>query len=210
MELIANMFAPLSRTRNGLTYLRLAIFSVLYFTAATLGAVLIPAAANIPIIWPASGIALGGLLIVQKQDWAKLLLVIFVTNLTANLVTGNGGLASFWFSLVNCLQCLASAWLLRRYLGNTIHLTRLKEVVGFCGITVVVSSPEPGSVGEVPFDVQPPPASARQSRSRPACGQRGSGWSSIARSRRQGSRCPRRQDTPCASRHQAAHARAIS
>ncbi len=139
MELIADLFNPAFRSRSSLMYLRLAVFSVVYFTAATLGAALIPASANIPIIWPASGIALGALLITQKADWPKLILVVFVTNLTANLVTGNGPLTSFWFSLMNTLQCLSSAWLLNRYLGSPIHLTRLKEVIGFCGITVIVS-----------------------------------------------------------------------
>ncbi len=139
MELIADLFNPALHGRNSLMYLRLAVFSVLYFTAAALGAALIPASANIPIIWPASGLALGVLLITQKPDWLKLILVVFVTNLTSNLVTGNGPLTSFWFSLMNCLQCLASAWLLNRYLGSPIHLTRLKEVIGFCAITVLVS-----------------------------------------------------------------------
>ncbi len=140
MELIADLFNPAIRSRSNLFYLRLAAFSVLYFIAAALGSVMIPASANIPIIWPASGMALGVLLIAQKTDWLKYLMVIFVTNLTANLVTGNSPLASFWFSLMNCLQCLTGAWLLNRYLGSAIHLTRLKEVIGFCGITVIVST----------------------------------------------------------------------
>ncbi len=139
MEQIAELFNPALRSRNSLMYLRLAVFSVLYFTAATLGSVLIPASANIPIIWPASGIALGVLLITPKPDWIKLILVVFVTNLTANLVTDNGMLTSFWFSLMNCLQCLAGAWLLNRYLGGSIHLTHLKEVIGFCAITLLVT-----------------------------------------------------------------------
>ncbi len=140
MELIADLFNPVFRSRSSLAYFRLAIFSVVYFAAATSGAILIPASANLPIVWPASGIALGVMLITRKTDWSRLILVIFVTNLTANLVTGNTAVASFFFSLVNCLQCLAGAWLLDRYLGSPFRLTRLKEVIMFSAITILVSA----------------------------------------------------------------------
>ena len=118
---------------------RWAAFTMIYFLAATVGALLIPSSAAIPFIWPAGGIALAALLLTEKKDWAGVLLVIIFTNLAANLVTGNNPMASFFLSLVNVGQCLGSAWLLQRYLGPTIRFTRLKEVIWFCGITILVS-----------------------------------------------------------------------
>ncbi len=137
--MISDQLSSVMRNRNALQFTRWAVLTMVYFVAATVGALLIPSSANIPFIWPAGGIALAALLISARSNWAGIVLVIVVTDLAAHLVTRNSLVVSFWFSLVNCAQSLGSAWLLQRYLGPVIRFNRLKQVIWFCGITVLAS-----------------------------------------------------------------------
>ena len=109
--MIVNFFNPVLLRQRGLTLVRWVVFAVSYFLAAAFGAILIPPFANIPIVWPASGIALGVLLISKKRDWTVIALIIFAANLAAILVSGRGLATGLGFSLVSTIQSLASAWL---------------------------------------------------------------------------------------------------
>jgi diguanylate cyclase (GGDEF)-like protein/PAS domain S-box-containing protein len=137
--MMANFFNPVLLRQRGLTLMRWAVFAVSYFLAAAFGAILIPTIAIIPFVWPASGFALGVLLISKKRDWAAIVLIIFAGTLAAMLVTGRGLASGVGFSLVTCIQSLASAWLLVGALGPSIQFNRLKEVIYLICITILIA-----------------------------------------------------------------------
>src|SRR5450759_3724421 len=137
--MMANFFNPVLLRQRGLTLMRWVVFAVSYFLAAAFGAILIPTIAIIPFVWPASGFALGVLLISKKRDWTAIGLIIFAGTLAAMLVTGRGLASGVGFGLVTCIQSLASAWLLVGALGPSIQFNRLKEVIYLICITILIA-----------------------------------------------------------------------
>ncbi|HEX7568709.1 MAG TPA: EAL domain-containing protein [Anaerolineaceae bacterium] len=137
--MIINFFNYVLLRQRGLTLMRWVVFAVIYFLAAAFGAILIPTFAIIPFVWPASGFALGVLLISKKRDWTVIALIIFAANLAAILVSGRGLATGLGFSLVSTIQSLASAWLVVGALGSSIQFNRLKEVIYLIAITILIA-----------------------------------------------------------------------
>ncbi len=125
--------------RRGLQVARWVIIAACYFLAATFGSGLAPVYTNVSFVWPASGIALGALLISRKSEWIGITLFIFVANVGANIVNNKDVVQALGFSLLNCFQFVASAWLLVGSLGHSFRFNRLKEVIYFIVITTAIA-----------------------------------------------------------------------
>jgi signal transduction histidine kinase len=107
---------PLRRTAILLT------LSAVYFGAAKLGLLLAFVHASATAVWPPTGIALAGLLLLGYGAWPAIALGAFVANITTH-----GSVATcLGIAAGNTLEALAGAWLVNRYAhGRAAFLTGL-------------------------------------------------------------------------------------
>ena len=109
---------------TGLLYLVLARVS-LYFVYAPLG---------VASIWPPSGLALAAFLFTRRRDWPALILVLFLANTSANLLSGNALPVILAFAAANIAESLLVAWLLERWLGLSLPFESMLDVLRFFGL----------------------------------------------------------------------------
>ena len=96
--------------------------SVSYFAAAKLGLMLAIVHASATAVWPPTGIALAGLLLLGYRAWPAIAVGAFVANITTH-----GSVATcLGIAAGNTLEALAGAWLVNRYAhGRDAFLTGL-------------------------------------------------------------------------------------
>jgi PAS domain S-box-containing protein len=117
----------------------LALVAIAYWIAVRIGHLFVVQPEGLASVWPASGLALAALLLSERRRWARLLLVIFITDMAGELVGGNQLPASFGFALADTLGPAVSAWLIIYFSGPHITFTNLKEALTLCGVAVLSS-----------------------------------------------------------------------
>ncbi|HYI02387.1 MASE1 domain-containing protein [Hyalangium sp.] len=104
------------------------------------------------VLWLPGGLSLAFLLKSPPREWPVLLAAISLGEFASVLSHGAGtpwGTALLW-SLGNCLRALSGAWLMRRFVGTSIRLSRSWEVAGlflFGGLVSPVASALLGMLG---------------------------------------------------------------
>ena len=81
--------------------------------------------------WPASGIAIGALIVFGPNGRLPIAAAIVIATAAANLAIGRVGGLSFAFGLVNAAQSLFVAWLIERWFGPTFNLGDVRQALGF-------------------------------------------------------------------------------
>jgi len=90
--------------------------------------------------WPPSGFMLGVLLWRPRREWPLLVLAFFVANVVANGIGAGRIPTSLGFGFANCVESLAAAWLLIRFLGAPLTMGKLREVIGLITLATLVSN----------------------------------------------------------------------
>jgi two-component sensor histidine kinase/CHASE1-domain containing sensor protein len=121
--------------------LRAALLAVVYFLSGKLGLLLAVPPGYATAIWPPSGFALVGILLLGVRYWPGVWLGSFLVNVgmafdtssTAAIVrelavAGSIGLGA-------SMQAVAGAWLVRRFAGWPTVLIRTREVLSFMGLS---------------------------------------------------------------------------
>ena len=104
------------------------------------------------VLWLPSGLSLAFLLRTRPRQWPPLVGAIFLAEFSHVLVHGIGvpiATALLW-SLGNCLRAMLGAWLIRRFVGTSVQLSRLWEVGGlfiFGGLVSPIVSATLGVLG---------------------------------------------------------------
>ena len=98
-----------------------------YFVLAWLGYAFMIQPAGVAL-WPASGFLLGLLLLLDRRDWAAVLLGAYLGNLAADLLHGSTPALALAAGVANGLEALVAAGLLRRFLPRPITVGTLREV----------------------------------------------------------------------------------
>jgi integral membrane sensor domain MASE1 len=119
--------------------LRLALLALAYGIAVYLGQLLFTQPGGIPILWPASGVALAFLLQNPKQRWAKMLGVIFVIGTIGYLSTDHSLLVSVGFALTDSLEAVLGALVLGRLLKKQVTFDRVADIFALLVIIISVS-----------------------------------------------------------------------
>jgi two-component system, cell cycle sensor histidine kinase and response regulator CckA len=117
--------------------LRAGLIALLFLLFAALSRLLVVEPLGIAPIWPPGGLLLAALLLIERRAWAETLAAVFFANAVANLATGSPPLTAAGFALANCAEAGLGASLLRRYLGQPISLSRLREVVWYTALAGV-------------------------------------------------------------------------
>ncbi|HVE87484.1 MAG TPA: MASE1 domain-containing protein [Myxococcales bacterium] len=90
--------------------------------------------------WPPSGFMLGVLLLRPRGEWPLLSLAFFIANAVANAIGSDRISVSLGFGVANCVESLAAAWLLTRFLGASLTMGKLREVIGLITLAALVSN----------------------------------------------------------------------
>ena len=121
--------------------------AVAYFVAARAGLLLaIPPAFKASPVWPASGIALAGILLFGARAWPGVWLGAFLANVADYFLSrdradlGTHVTVAFAIAVGSTLQSVLAARSLNRLLPTSNPLARGKDVLGFFGITCVACS----------------------------------------------------------------------
>lgn len=110
-------------------------FSGIYFLTAKLGLSMTSEAAQVSVIWPASGLAMAMILLLGYYLWPAVFLGAFLANVTASepLITALGVAAG------NTLEALACVWVLHHYFAFDPALKRLKDVLGLLSAALITT-----------------------------------------------------------------------
>ena len=109
--------------------------AIAYFLAARLGLALLSAPSNVAVFWPASGIAVGILIIFGRRAGPAVVIGVVVGTVAANVIGDRSLLTSLFKGFCNASEVLLAAWLLERSFGRPFRFVDLRRVAGFLAAT---------------------------------------------------------------------------
>ena len=136
--LVTSPGKPDSRWLPKLIYL--ALFALVYWLATRLWSGIILQPDNLAVIWPASGIALAALLLSKRQVWAAILGIIFGITFITSLISGSSPVISAGYAIIYTLEPALVAWVIERWRGRPVTLTRLADVLALAFAAVLTNS----------------------------------------------------------------------
>ena len=128
-----------SPSRPSATTLGVAGFAVAYFGLTWFSSLFIHEPEGIAGIWPASGLALGAMILTGRKLWPVLTAIVIAANVVMNTVADMTLLPALGFSLVNAAEPLAVATALTAG-GAASRLDRSQEVLRFMGAVLLGTS----------------------------------------------------------------------
>jgi len=88
-------------------------------------------------IWLASGVAIGVLAAASTSRWLAYSIGLAIGVLVANLIAGEGIVASIVYAIEEIVVALLIAWALKRWLGESFRLDRVRNVLVFVAVGAV-------------------------------------------------------------------------
>lgn len=118
---------------SGSPLVRAGALACAYFASAELGHALSLASQgqSFATIWPPAGILLATLVLTPWQQWPLMLVAACGANVASDvLLHGKTLPVSLGFCLANCGEASIGAWLLHKFVGRTVTMASIKDVVG--------------------------------------------------------------------------------
>ena len=92
-------------------------------------------------LWPPAGLLLAVLVLTRYRSWPAMLLAASTARLISDVMVHDLPVwVSLGFAAANFAEASLGAWLLRRFEGTPITLTRIREVLGFACFSAVFSA----------------------------------------------------------------------
>jgi PAS domain S-box-containing protein len=126
-----------SRSRN---FLWIAAVAVVYFGTARLSLSLVFKPEGIAAIWPPEGIFLAALLLSRRTLRPYLAGALFFTDAMAEMLTGTPVPVSLMYAFALTGDAAVSTWLLLRFVGAPINFRKIRDVVGFLLLSIILSN----------------------------------------------------------------------
>lgn len=108
--------------------------AVLFYFGARLGLMLTIPDTNIGLIWPPVGIAVALMLVLGYQIWPAIAIGAYLSNLPYYLQTmpfPSSIITTTGITMVDVVEVLLTAFLLKRYLGSESYFSRVENVIKF-------------------------------------------------------------------------------
>ncbi|MHB1034668.1 MAG: MASE1 domain-containing protein [Pirellulales bacterium] len=118
----------------------IAAIAVIYFVAARLSLSLVFEPEGIAAVWPPEGIFLSAILLTRRRARPWLVAALWATDLVAERLTGTPWLVSAVYATALAGSAVLSSWLLLRFVGESITFRRIREVLGFLFLAVLLSN----------------------------------------------------------------------
>lgn len=106
------------------------LMASVYFPASLVGLALLSHHNGVAVFWPASGVAVGALLVFGRPYFAPLALGVAIGTIFANISIGRPPTLAPIFGFANAVECLVVAALSERFLGTRLLFDTLRRVVG--------------------------------------------------------------------------------
>jgi PAS domain S-box-containing protein len=106
------------------------LFGIGYFVCAEIGALLSFKPSRFEAFWPPSGLAIAVLLLSSRRHWPALLAAGFVASIAFNGSMGSPPLAVLAYAVINVIEPLVGATLIRRFVGWRPTLETVPDVTG--------------------------------------------------------------------------------
>jgi len=128
----ASSASPSPRKAPGLSFdIATAVFvTATYFLAACYGLGLLANPNGVAVFWPASGIAVGTLIAIDRRVFWPIGLGIAIGTVAANLAAGRAFVLTIPFAAANMIECYCAGWIAHRLLGSDLRFDSLKRVSG--------------------------------------------------------------------------------
>jgi signal transduction histidine kinase len=109
---------------------------IVYFVAARLSLALLTKPEGVAVFWPAAGVSAGVLIALgSRARWP-----VVVGTMTATIVANLSGDRNLWsavlFGLCNAGEAVLTAWLVGRYFGSNLSLSKLRNVLGLAAAAI--------------------------------------------------------------------------
>ena len=110
---------------------------IVYFVAARLSLALLTKPEGVAVFWPAAGVSAGVLIALgSRARWP-----VVVGTMTATIVANLSGDRNLWsavlFGLCNPGEAVLTAWLVGRYFGSNLSLSKLRNVLGLAAAAII-------------------------------------------------------------------------
>jgi integral membrane sensor domain MASE1 len=105
--------------------------AVVYFLAARFGLALLSSPSDVAVFWPASGVAVGILIVAGGRAGPPLVAGVVIGTVAANLMSDRSLLTSLLKGFCNAGEAVVVAWLLERWFGWPFRFADLRRVTGF-------------------------------------------------------------------------------
>ena len=105
------------------------VVGVAYFLSARLSLFLLTQPDGVAVFWPAAGVSSGILIALGRGARWPVAAGVIAATVAANLTSDRTILASIAFALCDAGEALLAAWLVERYLGRDLSLTRVRHVL---------------------------------------------------------------------------------
>jgi len=105
--------------------------AVAYYLAARLGLILLAAPCDVAVFWPASGMAVGILILSHRRSWAAIAIGILAGTVAANLISDRSVWTSLLLGFCNAGGALCVASLIERWFARPFAFVDLRRVLGF-------------------------------------------------------------------------------
>jgi diguanylate cyclase (GGDEF)-like protein/PAS domain S-box-containing protein len=110
-----------------------------YGAAALLSLVVTRNTSGVATMWPSSGILLAGLAASRPAAAGRLLVLVAIASMAANLTAGTPPGLSVHFTIANLVEGWVAVTLLRRWCAHRPSFISARDVTGFCGAVGVAS-----------------------------------------------------------------------
>ncbi len=114
--------------------------ALIYFATAHLSLSLVLQPSGIAPVWPPSGVFLAAILLTRRDLRPWLAGTLCLADFAAEMLAGTPPVVSLVYALTLTGDAVLSAWLLARFVSNPITFRRVREVVGWLLLSVVLSN----------------------------------------------------------------------
>ena len=142
---------PVQTSRTAAYLTKLVLVLVAYFVVGVVGLAVPFTSGNVSPVWPASGIALGAILLVGYRIWPAIALGAFLVNLLTPIPPG----AALGIAAGNTIGPLIGAWLLGRFTSFQRSLTHLRDVLALIVFAALGGTAISATVGCLTLSLTP-------------------------------------------------------
>jgi signal transduction histidine kinase len=118
----------------------IASVALIYFATARLSLTIVLEPSGVAPIWPPTGIFLAAILLTRREVRPWLAGALFLTDLACEMLAGTPPIVSLAYALSLTGDAVLSTWLLLRFVGEPITFRRIREVIGWLLLSLILSN----------------------------------------------------------------------
>ena len=111
--------------------------AIVYFVAARLSLVLLTKPEGVAVFWPAAGVSAGTLIALGRGARWPVVAGTMAATIVANVLGDRNVWSAALFGLCNAGEAVLTAWIVERYFGTDVRLSKLRNVLGLVSAAII-------------------------------------------------------------------------